>query len=157
MSAVPLAPAREPERYVGSRWLRRTNTRPTKPIPELTVVGLSLRLVDGQGRALLEVKTRGGRRGVRSIDYLREHYREVLARRATGDLETPEEWFGRTGHCWGCGQPGSYCLCRESDPCPCQGLHAMGSGLVPGALEAFGGQQPMEEDQVSLFGDGEAG
>jgi len=71
---------RTPEQYVGSRWLRRTNTRVNRLLPELRVVGLSLHLTDDAGRPLLEVKTRGGKRGVRAIDYLIENYREVEPR-----------------------------------------------------------------------------
>lgn len=144
--------ARTPEGFVGTRWLRRTGLRGARArLPELTVVGLSLALLDDKARPMLEIKTRGGKRGVRTIAYLAENYREVPMRRADGTLETPGEWYARTGHCWGCGQPGSYCLCPESRPCPCRELHPMGSGLAPDALDAFT-DRPAGEDQEALFG-----
>lgn len=72
---------RTPEQYVGSRWLRRTGrSASNRLLPELRVIGLSLSLTDDQGRPLLEVKTRGGKRGVRAIGYLLVNYREVARR-----------------------------------------------------------------------------
>lgn len=74
------AEERSPEQYVGSRWLRRTGrSARNRLLPELRVIGLSLHLSDDGGRPLLEVKTRGGKRGVRAIDYLCENYREVVS------------------------------------------------------------------------------
>lgn len=58
------------------------------------------------------------------------------------------EWFTRTGHCHGCGQPGNFCLCRDSEPCGCRAYHPMGSGREPDALGQFVEAPP---DQDGLF------
>lgn len=47
------------------------------------------------------------------------------------------QWFAKTGHCGGCGQPGDYCSCTEAEPCACRDLHPMGSALRDGALDVF--------------------
>jgi hypothetical protein len=69
------------------------------------------------------------------------HYRDVA-------------WFGATGHCGGCGQPGVFCLCTETAPCGCRDLHEMGSGRVEGALDQFADRPPVtvSDDQQELFG-----
>lgn len=61
------------------------------------------------------------------------------------------EWFERTGHCGGCGQPGSYCLCTPRRPCACAALHEMGSGLQADAANTFA-VVPVSDDQGELFG-----
>jgi len=60
------------------------------------------------------------------------------------------EYFRRTKHCAQCGQPGDYCLCRESRPCGCRELHPMGSGLASDALDTFAVDVP--DDHPELFG-----
>lgn len=65
------------------------------------------------------------------------------------------DFFQLTGHCEGCGQPRTYCLCPPSRPCKCRLLHEMGSGLKPGALDQFADIPPavVGDDQGELFGE----
>ena len=50
-------------------------------------------------------------------------------------------WFLITGHCGKCGNPGGYCTCTVTDPCPCSKTgpdpHKLGSARDKDALEAF--------------------
>jgi hypothetical protein len=62
--------------------------------------------------------------------------------------KSDSDWFAATGHCGKCGQPGDYCLCTPRQPCGCSDRHAMGSGLVPDAIEKFAEVAP---DQDGLF------
>lgn len=64
--------------------------------------------------------------------------------------ETPAEWFARTGHCFSCGQPGSYCQCTERRPCGCRGLHLMGSGLEADPLDVFA-ESTVSDEQGDLW------
>lgn len=57
-------------------------------------------------------------------------------------------WYRKSGHCGGCGQPGEFCLCRETKPCACRRYHPMGSGLKAHPAEVFAENPP---DQVDLF------
>lgn len=47
------------------------------------------------------------------------------------------DYYAEHKHCGRCGQPGAFCFCTERDPCGCRHLHTMGSGRLPGALDAF--------------------
>lgn len=62
---------------------------------------------------------------------------------------TDVEWYERTNHCGRCGQPGAYCLCTARNPCGCQELHVVGSGLEADAVEQFA--EPISTDQTELF------
>lgn len=66
--------------------------------------------------------------------------------------ESPADWYRRSGHCFSCGQPGNYCLCRK--PCGCADLHEVGSGLTVEAADLFGELSPtlVDADQGDLFG-----
>lgn len=63
--------------------------------------------------------------------------------------ETPAEWFTRTQHCHGCGQPGNFCLCTTRRPCGCRDLHQMGSGIDANAPDVFAASVP--DGQEELF------
>jgi hypothetical protein len=67
------------------------------------------------------------------------------------DTFSDVEWYGRTSHCGACGNPGDYCTCPPSRPCSCRGLHRMGSGLAPDALDTFAVEVP--DDHPELFGE----
>jgi hypothetical protein len=78
------------------------------------------------------------------------HHQEVTnqqrdGRKAVGHID----WFERTGHCGGCGQPGAYCLCTDARPCGCRHLHAMGSGRDADPIELFA--VPIDDNQGELF------
>lgn len=73
--------------------------------------------------------------------------------RSPADPAADVEWFERTEHCGGCGNPGDYCTCTQTTPCGCRGLHQMGSGREPDALERFA-EVPASAEQGSLFGEG---
>lgn len=60
------------------------------------------------------------------------------------------EWFERTGHCGGCGQPGEFCLCAPARSCACRDLHPMGSGIKAAAVEVFA-DAAAGPDQDGLF------
>lgn len=61
------------------------------------------------------------------------------------------EWFTRTGHCGGCGQPGDWCQCHEKAPCGCRELHVMGAGIGRDPAEMFADTTPVEIEQEGLF------
>lgn len=59
------------------------------------------------------------------------------------------DWFDRTGHCGGCGQPGNFCQCNPRLPCGCRDLHPMGSGIDADPLATFA--EPVPDNQPELF------
>lgn len=71
-----------------------------------------------------------------------------LAERTPRDID----WFHRTEQCGYCGNPGTFCICTEADPCGCRDLHDMGSASLPDALEAFM-PNVVHVEQAELFGD----
>lgn len=79
----------------------------------------------------------------------REHRAEELKARRARALNHHVDWFERTGHCGGCGQPGAYCLCTEKTPCGCRALHEMGSGRDADPAEVFAA--PVDDNQGELF------
>jgi hypothetical protein len=62
------------------------------------------------------------------------------------------DWYERTGHCGGCGQPAvAYCVCTPRLPCGCHERHPMGAGLADDALDAFA-EVTVPDGQGDLFG-----
>lgn len=61
------------------------------------------------------------------------------------------DWFGVTGHCVQCGNPGEYCTCSRRQPCPCSDRHQVGSAHSPDALAAFAAEPAPTDDQEVLW------
>lgn len=98
-----------------------------------------------EGRSCIEVRATASGFGYRCCR---------LCKPASGDGFINQDYalafYRRTGHCRGCGQPGTYCQCRDSFPCACAGLHPMGSGVADDAVNAF--LVEVSGDQPDMFG-----
>ena len=78
------------------------------------------------------------------------HHQEVTNQQREGRKTVGHiDWFQRTGHCGGCGQPAAYCLCTETRPCGCRHLHTMGAGRDVDPAELFA--TPIDDAQASLW------
>ena len=76
---------------------------------------------------------------------------DVEARKWRAANPDPAVYYTQTGHCYGCGAPGTFCQCRDSAPCGCRHLHDMGSGLAADPTVVFAAE-PVPDDQGELFG-----
>lgn len=63
-----------------------------------------------------------------------------------GNAVDQRAWFERTGHCGGCGQPGSFCQCTPRNPCGCRELHPMGSGIDVDPAEVYAVAVTVEQE-----------